>query len=177
MTLSRTSIRRFFAAVMATGAVIASSAAIPATAITLFSNIPEENRFRSVLQNDGMINDTDRYKLYIPADKLTTATARFVVSYPEDYEGEFDADDIELRVRNKAVPMRSVTWDEENLTVELIPAEPVAAQTRRVSIVFSHVQNPRRTGTHYFNAYVQAPTETELGAQYIGTWILQFGRI
>ena len=176
MTLSLTSIRRFFSAVMATGCVIASGAVIPATAITLFSNIPEENRFRAVLQNDGILNETDRYKLYVPADKLTTATARFVVSYPEDYEGEFDEDDIELRVRNKALPMRSVTWNEEDLTVELVPAEPVAAQTRSVSIVFSHVQNPHRTGTHYFNAYVQAPTETELGPQYIGTWILQFAR-
>ena len=177
MTLSGTSIRRFFAAVMATGCVIAGGAIPAAADITLFSGVDEENRLRSVLQNDGLLNSTDRYKLYIPADKLANATARFVVSYPEEYGGRFDEDDIELRVRNKAVPMRSVRWDEENLTVELVPEEPVAAQTRKVSIVFSHVRNPNSTGTHFFNAYVQAPTETELGPQYIGTWILQFGRL
>ena len=177
MTFSRTGIRRFFAAVMATGCVIASSAIPAAADITLFSNVDEGNRLRSVLQNDGLLNRTDRYKLYVPSDKLTSATALFVVSYPEEYNGQFSEDSIQLRVRNKAVPMRSVSWDPENLTVELIPEEPIAAQTRKVSIVFSHVQNPSRTGTHFFNAYVQAPTETELGPQYIGTWILQFGRL
>lgn len=162
---------------MATACVLASSAIPAAADITLFSGVNEENRLRSVLQNEGLLNATDRYKLYIPADKLQQATARFVVSYPEEYGGEFDEDDIELRVRNRAVPMRLVEWDPENLTVELVPEEPIAAQTRRVSIVFSHVDNPSRTGTHFFNAYVQAPTETELGPRYIGTWILQFGRI
>lgn len=177
MILSRTGIRRVLSAVMATGCVLASSAIPAAADITLFSGINEENRLRAHLQNDGLLNRTDRYKLYIPSDKLTTATGIFVVSYPEDYDARFDEDDIELRIRNRAVPMRSVRWDEENLTVELIPEEPIAAQQRKVSIVFSDVRNPRNTGTHYFNAYTQAPTETELGPQYIGTWILSFGRI
>ena len=177
MRLSRTIVRRLFSALMATGCVLASGA-IPAVAdVTLFSPIPEENRLRSVLQNQGSLSATDRYKLMIPSDKLTTATSIFVVSYPEGYTGRFDEDDIELRIRGDAVPMRSVRWDEENLNIELIPEEPIPAQTRRLSIVLSHVRNPRRTGTHHFNAYIQAPTETELGPRYIGTWILQFGRV
>lgn len=172
-----TTLRRFFSAAIATGLVLGSSALPAAADFTLFSGVDEENRLRSFLQNDGRLNATDRYKLYVPADKLTDSAAIFMVSYPEAYSGEFDEDDIELRVRNRAVPMRSVRWDPENLTVELIPEEPIPAQTRKVSIVFSHVQNPSRTGTHFFNAYVQAPTETQLGPQYIGTWIMQFGRI
>jgi len=176
MKISHTPVRRFFAALLAAGCVM-TAAAIPAGAgITLWSGVEEENRLRSFLQEGGQLNRRDRYKLYIPSDKLTTATSLFVVSYDPDYDGEFDEDDIELRIRRDDVPMRVVRWDRENFKVELIPEEPIPAQTRRVSIVFSHVRNPRNTGTHHFNAYIQAPTETELGPRYIGTWILQFGR-
>ncbi|MEM9213287.1 MAG: DUF2808 domain-containing protein [Cyanobacteria bacterium P01_F01_bin.150] len=174
--LSPANIRRFFAAALATACVVGGSA-IPADSITLFSGVDEENRLRSVLQNDGRLNATDRYKLFVPAEKLTERTALFLVSYPEEYRADFDEDDIELRINNDPVPMRSVRWDPESLSVELIPESPIAAQTRKVSIVFSNVQNPRRTGTHFFNAYVQPPTETELPPRYIGTWIMQFGRL
>ncbi|NEQ96670.1 MAG: DUF2808 domain-containing protein [Cyanothece sp. SIO2G6] len=198
---------------MAAGGII-TARAIPAKAngFTIFSGVEEENRLRAFLQEDGQISETDRYKLYIPADKLTTATSLFVVSYPEGYDGVFDEEEIELRIRGDEVPLACVRWDQENLNVEIIPEVPVPAQTRRVSIVFSDVRNPRRTGTHYFNAFVQPPTSTGevpdetlstcldpsaetaplatdieplpipgLGAmappQYIGTWILQFGRV
>ncbi|MGK7891630.1 MAG: DUF2808 domain-containing protein [Leptolyngbyaceae cyanobacterium] len=195
------------------GIVTARAIPVKANGFTIFSGVEEENRLRAFLQEDGEISETDRYKLYIPAEKLDTATSLFVVSYPEDYDGVFDEDEIELRVRGDAVPLACVRWDQENLNVEIIPETPLPAQTRRVSIVFSDVRNPRSTGTHYFNAFVQPPTatgevppsvleaclnpsaatealplETDIEPvaipgleaisppDYIGTWILQFGR-
>ncbi|NET53414.1 MAG: DUF2808 domain-containing protein [Merismopedia sp. SIO2A8] len=177
MRLSRTNVRRFFSALMATGCVLSASA-IPAGAdVTLFSGVREENRLRAFQEQSGQLNATDRYKLYIPAEKLTTEISRVVISYPEAYNGEFDADDIELRIRRQEVPLENVIWNEENLTVELVLEDPLPARTRRVAVVFSNVENPGNTGTHHFNAYIQAPTETQLPPRYIGTWILQFGRV
>ncbi|MEB3230189.1 MAG: DUF2808 domain-containing protein [Leptolyngbyaceae bacterium] len=146
---------------IAAGAVV-TARAIPAKAngFTLFSGVAEENRLRSFLQENGQLSETDRYKLYIPAEKLTTATSLFVVSYPEEYDGIFDEDEIELRVDGDEIPLACVRWDQQNFNVEIIPEEPIPAETRKVAIVFSDVRNPRRTSTHYFNAFVQPPTAT-----------------
>ncbi|MGF1537837.1 MAG: DUF2808 domain-containing protein [Elainellaceae cyanobacterium] len=141
---------------------------------TIFSGVDREFELGFRLDNGGQINRYDRYHLRIPAEKLETAGGLFVVTYPDTYEGVFDPEEIELRVSGDAVPLEELTWNEEDRFVELIPLEPIPALSR-VEIVFSNVRNPRRTGTHYFNALVRAPGDV-IPPQYVGTWILSFGR-
>lgn len=170
---------RFVAAAAASSCVALGSATAGLTqglpGLTIFSGVESEYELGFRLQNDGILNRTDRYYLRIPADKLSLASDLFVVSYPDTYDGEFDTDDIEIRISGDSVPLSEVIWDEENRLVEIYPEEPVPARSR-VELVFSHVRNPRRTGTHYFNAYVRAPGDA-IPPQYVGTWILSFGRI
>ena len=142
--------------------------------LTVFSGVDREYELGFRLQNEGILNRRDRYYLRIPAEKLELASDLFVVTYPDTYEGELDPDDIEIRISGDSIPLDEVNWDEENHFVEIYPSEPVPARSR-VEIVFSNVTNPRRTGTHYFNAMVRAPGDV-LPPQYVGTWILSFGR-
>lgn len=170
--------RQSFTAIAATGCIILASAAAGMTqgtpGLTIFSGVDREYELGFRLQNGGILNRTDRYYLRIPAEKLPLASDLFVVTYPDTYEGELDPEDIEIRISGDSVPLEEVNWDEENHFVEIYPVEPVPARSR-VEIVFSDVRNPRRTGTHYFNALVRAPGDV-LPPQYIGTWILSFGR-
>lgn len=142
--------------------------------LTVFSGVDREYELGFRLQNQGILNRRDRYYLRIPAEKLELASDLFVVTYPDTYEGDLNPDDIEIRISGDSIPLDEVNWDEENHFVEIYPSEPVPARSR-VEIVFSNVTNPRRTGTHYFNAMVRAPGDV-LPPQYVGTWILSFGR-
>lgn len=178
MVLGKSS-RRFVAALAASSSILLASATAGITqglpGLTIFGGVDREYELGYRLQNDGVLNRYDRYYLRIPAEKLSLASDLFVVSYPDEYGGEFDVEDIELRISGDSVPLDDVIWDEENQLVEIYPSEPIPARSR-VEIVFSNVRNPRRTGTHYFNAYVRAPGDA-IPPQYVGTWVLSFGRL
>ncbi|MEB3358738.1 MAG: DUF2808 domain-containing protein [Synechococcales bacterium] len=179
MSFKSSTVRRFLAAFAATGCLM-SGWALPSLAgglpgLTIFSGVDREFQLGYRLQNEGQVNRFDRYYLRIPAEKLALATDLFVVTYPDTYNGRFDTEDIEVRIGGDAIPLQEVVWDEENRFVEIVPVEPVPARSR-VELVFSNVRNPRNTGTHYFNAMVRAPGDV-LPPQYVGTWILSFGRL
>jgi hypothetical protein len=140
---------------------------------TIFSGVERENELGYRLDFDGIPSRIDRYRLRIPGDKLELAVNQFAVTYPDSYEGEFDPEEIEVRVDGDSVPLDEVVWDQENRVVELYPLEPVPAGTR-VEIVFSNVRNPRTPGTHYFNALVSSPGDLPL-LRYVGTWIVSIG--
>ncbi len=170
--------RRALAALAAASCLLGSWATVSFAqglpGFTIFSGVDREYELGYRLDGGGEINRYDRYHLRIPADKLQTAGGMFVVTYPDTYEGILDPSDIEIRVSGDAVPLEEITWNEEDRFVEIIPVEAIPALSR-VEIVFSNVRNPRRTGTHYFNALVRAPGEV-IPPQYVGTWILSFGR-
>lgn len=175
----KSALRRALVAVAAASCLTGSWATIALAqgalpGLTIFSGVDREYELGFRLDNGGRINRFDRYHLRIPAEKLETAGGMFVVTYPDTYEGEIDPEDIEIRVGGDSVPLEEVTWNEQDRFVELIPLEPIPALSR-VEIVFSNVRNPRRTGTHYFNALVRAPGDV-IPPQYVGTWILSFGR-
>lgn len=169
---------RFLAALAVSSSVVLASATAGITqglpGLTIFGGVEREYELGYRLQNNGTLNRFDRYYLRIPAEKLSLASDLFVVSYPDEYRGEIDVEDIELRISGDSVPLDDVVWDDENQLIEIYPTEPVPARSR-VELVFSNVRNPRRTGTHYFNAYVRAPGDA-IPPQYVGTWILSFGR-
>jgi hypothetical protein len=122
---------------------------------------------------DGTPGTTDRYRLRIPAKKMEFAVEEFSITYPDTYKGEFDPDEIAVKVNGDEVPLSDTTWDSENRIIEIYPQTPVPANSR-VELVLSQVRNPNRIGTHYFNAMVRSPGDLPL-MRYVGTWILTIG--
>jgi Protein of unknown function (DUF2808) len=141
--------------------------------LTIFSGVDRENQLGYRLDYGGELSREDRYRLRIPARKMTLAASEFIVAYPETYTGKFDPEEVEVKVNGEAIALESVNWDQENRVIEIYPQEAVAASTR-VEIILSDVQNPRRVGTHYFNALVRSPGDVPLN-RYLGTWILSIG--
>lgn len=141
---------------------------------TIFSGVDREDQLSWRMDYDGVPGVRDRYRLRIPAKKMEFAVEQFSITYPDTYEGEFDPEAVEIKVNGDEVPLDEVTWDQENRLIEIYPQQPVPASTR-IEIVLSDVHNPRRIGTHYFNAMVRSPGDLPL-MRYLGTWILTIGR-
>ncbi|MBW4466390.1 MAG: DUF2808 domain-containing protein [Pegethrix bostrychoides GSE-TBD4-15B] len=141
--------------------------------LTIFSGVDRANQLSWRMDFDGVPGGTDRYRLRIPSKKMEFAVEQFSITYPDTYKGEFDTDDIEVKVNGDRVDLNEVTWDPENRIIEIYPQTPVPADTR-VELVLSQVRNPNRVGTHYFNALVRSPGDLPL-MRYVGTWILTIG--
>jgi len=141
--------------------------------LTIFSGIDRENQLNYRLDFAGRPSMPDRYRLRIPARKMDLAVAQFAISYPDTYEGTFDPEEVEIRISGDSIPLDEVVWDQENRVINIYPVEPVPARTR-VELVFSNVRNPRRGGTHYFNAMVRSPGDLPM-LRYVGTWIVSIG--
>ena len=171
------SMRRLLSALAVTGClltglpILTSAQGLPG--FTLFSGVKSENQLPFRLDFGGQPNSWDRYRLRIPAKRLKLAVAQFTITYPDYYKGNFDTDEIEVRIRGKKVPLQEVKWDKENHLVEIYPQEPVPANSR-VELVFSNVKNPNFGGTFYFNCQILTPGDVPL-LRYVGTWIMNIG--
>ena len=138
--------------------------------LTLFSGVENKNQLPYRLDFGGQTNNTDRYILRLPAKKMKLAVAQFAISYPDYYKGTFDTKNIEVRVKNKSVPLSEVKWDEKGGVIQIFPKDPVPAG-QKVELVLSNVQNPSFGGVYYFNCRVLSPGDVPL-LRYIGTWII-----
>ncbi|PMB01560.1 hypothetical protein CEN40_10125 [Fischerella thermalis CCMEE 5205] len=167
--------RRLFSALAVTGFLLTSLPAVSwaqsLPGFTLFSGVKSENQLPFRLDFGGQTNAWDRYRLRIPAKKMKVAASEFVVSYPNYYKGKFDPKKIEVRVRDKKVPLTEAKWDRENGVIMIYPQEPVPAGTS-VEIVLSNVKNPAFGGIYYFNCYTVSPGDAAALRSYMGTWIL-----
>lgn len=177
MPSSKSRLKRIAYSLALAGCMAASLPAIALAqglpGLTIFSGIDRGNQLNYRLDFNGIPSRIDRYRLNIPANKLDLAVAQVAVTYPESYRGTFDTRRMEIRINGESVPLAEVNWDRENRLIELFPEEPIPARTN-LELVFSQVRNPRRVGTHYFNALVRSPGDV-LAPQYIGTWILSIG--
>ena len=142
--------------------------------LTIFSGVERENILNYKLDFGGRPGSWDRYRLRIPAKKMTQGAAKFIITYPDYYEGKFDEDSIEVRVDGEPLPLREVIWDEENYLIEIDLEEPIT-ESRKVELVLSNVKNPRYGGTFYFNAEVLGANDIPI-RQYLGTWIVSINR-
>jgi Protein of unknown function (DUF2808) len=138
--------------------------------LTIFSGVDRENQLSYRLDFDGQPARRDRYRLRIPKKKMTLVASQFIVAYPPNYTGRFNADKVEVRVDDKKIDLESVNWDRENRVIEIYPKNSVPADTR-IEIILSDVENPRRPGTFYMNALVRSPGDVPLN-RYLGTWIV-----
>ena len=142
--------------------------------LTIFSGVERENLLNYRLDFGGRAGGWDRYRLRIPAKKMTQGASKFIVSYPDYYEGKFDEDAIEVRIDGESLPLREVIWDKESQLIEIDLEQPIT-ESRKVEIVLSNVKNPRFGGTYYFNAEVLGAGDLPIRL-YLGTWILSIGR-
>ncbi|PPT08983.1 hypothetical protein CKA32_003101 [Geitlerinema sp. FC II] len=182
------SMKRWLSAALTTGCLVLGFATeLPAQQLpgfTIFGGPRRENQLGFRLDYGTSGHPRDRYRLRIPADKMSFAVSQFSIDYPDYYEGEFDIDldpdddpddqPVEVRVRidgrYESVPLQEVVWDEENHLIEIYPIEAVPAGYK-VEIVFSNVRNPSFGGMYYFNCRVFSPGDVPL-ARYLGTWVL-----
>ncbi len=155
--------------------------------LTIFGGVERANELNFRLDYGTRRHPSDRYRLRIPAEKMTFAVAQFSIDYPDYYSGKFDLefdpekepDDqpIEIRIQKDgdyvSLPIDEVIWDQENQIVEIYPLEPVPAGYK-VELVFSNVKNPRNGGMYYFNCKVLSPGDLPL-LRYLGTWVISIG--
>jgi hypothetical protein len=178
MFSTKLSIQRLFGAVLVTSCAIAgfsaSTVAQNNPGFTLWSGVARENQLSYYLDYGGQPDGWDRYRLRIPARKMELGAAQFAISYPDYFDGKFDPKKIEVRVKNKSVPLSEVKWDKENHVIQIYLQEPIPAGSS-VELVFSNVKNPPFGGVYYFNAQVLTPGDVPL-PRYLGTWILSIGR-
>jgi hypothetical protein len=139
------------------------------TGLTIFSGVERKDQLSYFLQFGGKPRQIDRYKLYVPAKKLTQGAAVFYISYPDYFDGEFDKDSIEIRVKGESVPLKDVHWDKESRFIEISPEQPNPGGDN-VDIVLSNVRNPN-TGTYYFVCDAVASGDVPVRL-YLGTWII-----
>ncbi len=141
--------------------------------LTIFSGVERRDILDYYLDFGGRPNNKDRYKLYVPAKKLTQGASRFYISYPEYFNGKFNTDKIEVRVDGESVPLNEVVWDKESRIIEIDLLDDIVAATK-VDIVFSDVKNPD-SGTYYFRGDVQAAGEIPVRL-FMGVWIISIER-
>ncbi|GBF82470.1 DUF2808 domain-containing protein [Aphanothece sacrum] len=141
--------------------------------LTIFSGVDNRNNILDYHLDFGgrPENVGERYKLYVPGKKLTQGVSKFYISYLEkpEFNGKFDLDSVQIRIKGKTVPIREVYWDKESRVIEIDLAENIEA-SQKVDIVFSNVKNPS-SGTYYFICDVLSSGNIPVRL-YVGTWIL-----
>jgi hypothetical protein len=177
MFSKKLSMRRIISAVAVTGCIITGfsikSWAQGTPGFTLWSGVARENQLNYYLDYGGQPNGWDRYRFKIPAKKLELGVAQIAISYPDYFDGKFDPKRVEVRVKNKKMPISEVNWDKENHVIQIQLEEAIQAGNS-IEIVFSNVKNPPFGGMYYFNAQVMTPGDVPL-PRYVGTWILSIG--
>ena len=125
--------------------------------LTVFSGVDRKDQLNYYLDFGGRPRNNDRYKLYVPGKKLTQGARRFYISYPDYFNGKFNTDKIEVRVKKESLPLKEVIWDEESRIIQIDMAEDIEPGTK-VDIVMSNVRNPA-SGRYYFRCDVQTAGE------------------
>ncbi len=173
--------RRLLSAVAITGFLLAGAPAVTwaqgLPGLTLFSGVKRENQLSYRLDFGGQTNDWDRYRLRISAKKMKMAAEKFVIAYPDYFDGEFDTDEIEIKIgrkKGKKVAVSEVKWDKEGKVLEIYPKEPIPAG-KHVELILSNVENPDFPGTFYFNCLIQSPGDKTALTRYVGSWIISIG--
>lgn len=174
MLSRRFSIQRLFGAVAVTSCILTGVAsqswAQSNPGFTLFGGIARENQLSYYLDFGGRPDQWDRYRFRIPAKKMELGVAQFAISYPDYFDGKFNPNKIEVRVKDKSVKLSEVKWDKENHIIQIYLEEPISAGNK-VELVFNDVKNPAFGGIYYFNCQILTPGDIPL-PRYVGTWEL-----
>ncbi len=177
MLKNKFNLKPLLSALTISGCLLASAATISFaqgnSGLTIFSGVGRENILNYYLDFGGKANARDRYRLRVPGKKLIGGASKFFIVYPDYFDGKFDVDKIEVRIKNgkkqESLPLREVIWDKESYIIEIDLEEPIK-ESRKVEIVFSNVRNPE-IGTYYFHCQVLPADDLPI-RQHLGTWIV-----
>ncbi|HZG39654.1 MAG TPA: DUF2808 domain-containing protein [Nodosilinea sp.] len=166
----------------AVAAAVGLSIALPQpiqaqTGLTIFGGVDAEFRLGYLIDFNRPHSSNARYYLNIMRTKLPRDVISLEIDYPETFTeigGRIDPNKIELRSGDwrgrDVIPLKAADLIEGENRIELIPAEPIPANTNLV-VVLSDVRNPRRYGYHYFN--LRMMYQGDVINQYVGTWPME----
>lgn len=145
--------------------------------LTIFGGVDSDYRLPYFIDFNVPHSTNTRYYLNVQRTKLPRDVISLEIDYPETFNeigGRIRADQIELRTGDwrggDRIPLKVVDLIENENRIELIPEEPIPANTGLV-VVFSNVRNPRRYGYHYFN--LRMMFQGDVINQYVGTWPME----
>jgi hypothetical protein len=177
MYFNKLSVKRLFAVIALASGVVTGLPVLTwaggNSGLTIFSGVDRPDILDYYLQFGGNPNQWDRYKLYIPPKKLPQGASTFFISYPDYFDGQFNPDKIEVRVKGESLPTKEIIWDQESRKIEITLEKPIEPNTR-TEIVMSGVKNPNM-GTYYFRCDVLASGDIPVPL-YVGTWIVSIER-
>ncbi|HSM84433.1 MAG TPA: DUF2808 domain-containing protein [Nodosilinea sp.] len=166
----------------AVAATVGLSTALPQptqaqNGLTIFGGIEPEYRLGYTIDFNFPRSTNARYYLNIDANKLPREVISMEIDYPgafSEFGGRFDPNAIELRTGTwrgrDVIATKAIDWIPEEGRIEIIPAEPIPANTDLV-VVMSNVRNPRNYGYHYFN--LRMMYQGDVIDQYTGTWPME----
>ena len=171
--------KRFLALLVLSGALVTSYPLISwaggNSGFTIFSGVERSDILDYFLQFGGVPRFVgERYKLYVPAKKMTQGVKVFYISYPENFDGKFDIDKIRVETKKQGViPVEDIVWDKESRFLQIVLTEPAIANSK-ATITLSNVRNPD-VGTFYLVCDVMAAGDIPVRL-YVGTWIVSIDR-
>ncbi|MFN9174480.1 MAG: DUF2808 domain-containing protein [Synechocystis sp.] len=178
--------KHLFALLALSGALVTGLPAISwaggNAGLTIFSGVERSDILDYYLQFGGRPGERDRYKLYIPAKKMTQGAKVFYISYPENFDGKFSVNPDGTINKNKirvetqkqgTLEIEDVVWDKESRFLQIVVAEPAVVNSK-VTITLSNVTNPT-FGTYYLVSDVMASGDIPVRL-YVGTWIVDIQR-
>ncbi len=163
-------------------AAVGLSTALPQPSVaqsglTIFGGVDAEYRLPYFIDFNIPHSTNSRYYLNVQRTKLPRDVISLEIDYPETFNqigGRIRPDQIELRSGDwrggERIPLKVVDMIEGENRIELIPEEPIPANSGLV-VVFSNVRNPRRYGYHYFN--LRMMFQGDVINQYVGTWPME----
>lgn len=116
----------------------------------------------------GRANLIDRYYLTLKPQKYQIN--EIIVTVPDIFKGEFDSQQILVRIDGKEQVPESAKWDAKERTIKVTLKDPVPASKESV-LILSNVRNPYIGGMYQFDARVRSITDVPI-LRYIGSWVI-----
>jgi hypothetical protein len=164
----------FFTVFLAIGVSgVATPNAVAQNGVTIFSGVERNQELSYSTDFGAHPGQTDRYYLKLNKIKMKQAVAKFILVFPDNFDGKVDSKKVEITVGGKNVEIAEVNWDKDNGRLEIYPKEAVPAK-KDVKLVLSNVTNPSG-GMYYVNCLIQVPGDVPIFRE-LGTWIMSFDR-
>jgi hypothetical protein len=152
---------------------IQAPAALAQNGVTIFSGVERNQELSYSTDFGANPGQTDRYYLKLSKTKMKQAVNKFIVVFPDNFDGKIDAKKIEITVSGKKVEVSEVNWDKDNGRLEIYPKAAIPAK-KDVKLVLSNVTNPSQ-GIYYLNCLIQVPGDVPIYRE-LGTWIVDISR-
>jgi Protein of unknown function (DUF2808) len=178
-TLSRSTTRYVLQTALITGCLAIGASLLPGTnaalaqGVTIFSGVERNQELSYSTDFGANPGQTDRYYLKLNKNKMKQAVAKFVLVFPDNFDGRIDPKKVEITVGGKQVEVAEANWDKDNGRLEIYPKEAVPSK-KDVKLVLSNVTNPSG-GMYYVNCLIQVPGDVPIFRE-LGTWIMTFDR-